>query len=168
MRIDDVNDARDFEEANQAFHDIGFTESEERDLYRVIAGILCLGNVKFSSNNDESIVDPSAEDWFQKCAAIFCVDVEAFRKGLLFKKVRGGGGKRSSVAFSPYSPEAAIDTRDAFSKEIYRRCFDFIVSKINFLMYDSSVRATGMVGVLDIFGFEIFKQVLIMIIFHLY
>lgn len=160
VRIDDVDDAADYREATAAFREIGFLDQEVDDLFRVIAGVLQLGNVLFETRGDESIITTSTEPWFQACAQVFHVDIELFRKALLYKKVRSGGGKRSSVAFSPYSPESAIDTRDAFAKEIYRRCFDWIVSKINMLMFDDRVRPTNMIGVLDIFGFEIFKQVL--------
>lgn len=159
IAIDDVDDAQDFREANDAFREVGFNEQEQSDLYRVIAGVLLLGNLQFTVRGDDSIITEDSETWFAACAQVFHVDSEALRKALLYKKVRSGGGKRASVAFSPYTPEAALETRDAFAKEIYRRCFDWIVSKINILMYDARVRPTNMIGVLDIFGFEIFKQV---------
>lgn len=159
VRIDDVDDAADHREAIAAFEEVGFSSQEVDDLFRVIAGVLQLGNVLFQTEGDNSAITAVTEGWFQACAEVFHVDKELFRSALLFKKVRSGGGKRASVALSPYSPEAAVETRDAFAKEIYRRCFDWIVSKINLLMYDDRVRPTNMIGVLDIFGFEIFKQV---------
>eukprot|EP01033_Poteriospumella_lacustris_P012546 gene12547-8968_t len=158
VRIDDVDDAADHREAIAAFQEVGFSAQEVDDLFRVIAGVLQLGNVLFQTEGDNSAITAATEGWFHACAEVFHVDKELFRSALLFKKVRSGGGKRSSVALSPYSPEAAVETRDAFAKEIYRRCFDWIVSKINLLMYDDRVRPTNMIGVLDIFGFEIFKQ----------
>jgi myosin-5 len=38
LTIEDVNDAADFQEANNAFHDIGFTVEEQNSLYQTIAG----------------------------------------------------------------------------------------------------------------------------------
>jgi myosin-5 len=157
IEIEDVDDQKDFQEANEAFQEIGFSTEDQWSLYRIIAGILHLGNIKFVGS-EESAIDPITECHFQYCANMFQVDAEEFKRSLLFRKITSGG-KRKSVVFAPYAPAAAMDNRDALAKEIYRRCFDWIVSKINYLMYSNKVVAHQMIGVLDIFGFEIFKKV---------
>lgn len=159
ITINDVDDAKDFAEANDAFREIGFSMDDQKSLYRTIAGILNLGNVSYLPNNDESIIAPDTEVYFNNACYLFGVDPELFRKALLFKKIKSGGGKRASIAFSPYSPNIAVDTRDALMKETYRRCFDWIVDMINRLMFNDKVKPKSMIGVLDIFGFEIFKNV---------
>ena len=77
--------------------------------------------------------------------------------------------------FKPYSKDVATENRDAMSKEIYTRLFDWIVGKINqavnghfdrdssYSMHDSAYRnadgdGRGLIGILDIFGFEIFTK----------
>lgn len=159
ITIDDVDDADDYRVVNDAFRDVGFTLSEQDSLYRTISGILQLGNVIFVPQGDESLIDPATEVWFQRCTEMFGADVDFFRKALLFKKIKSGGGKRASVAFSPYTPAAALDNRDALAKEIYNRCFDWIVATINRLMFTENAQASLMIGILDIFGFEIFQKV---------
>ncbi|RYH31015.1 hypothetical protein EON65_03685 [archaeon] len=158
ITIDDVDDADDFRIMNEAFADVGFRPEDQECLYRTLAGILHLGNVQFAAAGDESVITPETEHYYQFAAEMFGIEVHFFRKALLFKKIKSGGGKRASVAFSPYSPLAAVDNRDALSKEIYRRCFDWIVSEINRVMYQSNSQATLMIGILDIFGFEIFQK----------
>jgi myosin heavy subunit len=159
IHIDDVDDAKDYIDANNAFHDIGFTQDEQLSLYRIIAAILHMGNVAFVEGaGDESQVDENTTSHFNYCADLLCADGDEFKRALLFRKI-SSGGKRKSVVLAPYSPSAATDNRDALMKEIYRRCFDWIVSKINNLMYSDNFTATSMIGVLDIFGFEIFKKV---------
>ena len=49
----------------------------------------------------------------------------------------------------------AEDSRDALAKIIYSRMFDWIVKRINNTMYTPGER---FIGVLDIFGFEAFKE----------
>jgi hypothetical protein len=49
----------------------------------------------------------------------------------------------------------AAYTRDALAKHIYSRLFDYIVVRINENMYDP--KSEFNIGVLDIYGFEIFQ-----------
>lgn len=81
-----------------------------------------------------------------------------------------------------YSPISAEENKNAMAKEVYNRCFDWIVMRINELMSTSTSTSTSsaetnsvsmkrrgsfksmgensaMIGILDIFGFEIFPKV---------
>ena len=49
----------------------------------------------------------------------------------------------------------AADSRDALAKIIYSRMFDWVVERINTTMYKPGDK---FIGVLDIFGFEAFKE----------
>ena len=158
--IEGVDDAQDFNEANQAFDEIGFSKDEQHSLYRIVAGILHLGNIDFVSNNDEETrIDPKSDSAFQFACELFGLRTEEFKQAMLFRKIQSGGGRRASIAYSNYKLPAAIENKDALAKEIYRRCFDWIVSKINVMMFTDKVIAHNMIGVLDIFGFEIFQKV---------
>ncbi len=71
---------------------------------------------------------------------------------------------------SAYRPTVAEEIKNAAAKEIYSRCFDSIVARINQLMLSSSKTSaaapslslsspsSSRIGVLDIFGFEIFQR----------
>jgi myosin V len=52
----------------------------------------------------------------------------------------------------------ANENKNAMAKELYSRTFDWIVSKINALVNETSEDSSGMIGILDIFGFEIFAK----------
>lgn len=162
ITIDDVDDANDFHEANQAFLDIGFTLEERNALYTIIAGILQLGNVSFEANperSEESILSTNGLQYLEKCVKRLAVDRVMFEKALLFRQIKSGGNKRSSVTYAAFLPGAAVENRNALAKEIYRRCFDWIVAKINVLMKTNAAELSIFVGILDIFGFEIFQKV---------
>ena len=165
LQIDGIDDVTDFQDMEKALHVVGFSEENIGMLHQVIAGILHLGNVSFVENPVDSegcVLVKCPQDYVGQASRLLGVDVSTFQHALLFKSVRSGS-KRKSVTFSPYSPRLAAENRDALSKEIYNRCFDFIVATIN-----TSINAnpdllarmkTNMIGVLDIFGFEIFKKV---------
>ena len=59
---------------------------------------------------------------------------------------------------SPLSPSAAKDTVDALSKSLYGRVFDSVVKKVNDATKGKTTKKTRFIGVLDIFGFEIFEN----------
>ena len=57
----------------------------------------------------------------------------------------------------PLSPDAAIDSRNALSKSIYGLVFDWLVKRVNSSL-NGTDRPWAFLGLLDIFGFEIFEQ----------
>lgn len=162
IEIENVDDAADFREVNEAFADIGFSADEQQSLYTIIAGILQLGNVGYEANpdnTDESLVVPATQRWLDMACRRFGLEMEFVKKALLYKTIRSGNSRRTSVAYASYKLDAAYENRNALMKEIYRRCFDFIVGKINALMENDKDTAVSMIGILDIFGFEIFQKV---------
>jgi myosin heavy subunit len=71
---------------------------------------------------------------------------------------------RSSVTrgekfITPYSVPQAINTRDACAKAMYGALFKWIVRSINKKIHCASF--SNYIGILDIFGFEIFTVILI-------
>ena len=58
---------------------------------------------------------------------------------------------------SPINVAAALDNRDSLAKTIYSRMFDWLVTKINSAIGQDATAPT-LVGVLDIYGFECFKE----------
>jgi myosin heavy subunit len=164
LRIEGVDDAADYQEVVEAQSLVGFPEGDSQVLLQMIAGILHLGNLHYEvhpSDSEESMINPQTEPSLLHASRLFGLDLVTFRRSLLFKSVRSG--KRKSVTYAPYSPVTAIENRDALAKEIYNRCFDFIVgtinTKINIDAEKLAAMDTSMIGVLDIFGFEIFKKV---------
>lgn len=168
MQIEGVNDAADYQEVQDALNIVGFPIEDSNILLQMIAAILHLGNVIFDShpsNTEESIIKLNTENSLFAASQLLGVNHDIFMRSLLFKSVRSG--KRKSITYAPYSPSGAIENRDALAKEIYSRCFDFIVetinTKINIDAKQLALIDTNMIGVLDIFGFEIFKKVYIYI-----
>ena len=54
----------------------------------------------------------------------------------------------------------AVDGRDALSKAIYSRLFDYLIVKINEALVAGGEPVTPdmrIIGIVDIFGFEVFK-----------
>jgi myosin heavy subunit len=73
-------------------------------------------------------------------------------QALCFKESTFGIGETITI---PLDPPKAADQRDAFSKFIYGKLFDYIVFRVNNILFRG--RLARSIGVLDIFGFEVFK-----------
>lgn len=67
---------------------------------------------------------------------------------------------RGDVVTSPLNRDMSIYARDALAKAIYNRLFDWLVARINQSLQTASsklVNKNNVLGILDIYGFEIFQ-----------
>ena len=71
---------------------------------------------------------------------------------LLFRRIT----VRNDSTLVPYKKGQAEDNRDSIAKLIYQVLFDYIVKYINGSL-NVKAKVINFVGVLDIFGFELFK-----------
>ncbi|RIB18414.1 myosin head, motor domain-containing protein [Gigaspora rosea] len=136
---------------------IGLTQSEQDDIFRMLAIILWLGNVQFDEGNDgNSVVND--EDVTNFIAYILEVDGEILAKSLTSRTIEASrGGRRGSVYDVPLNTVQASAVRDALAKAIYNNLFEWIVERINSALR-SRTTASHVIGVLDIYGFEIFEE----------
>lgn len=97
-------------------------------------------------------------------AYLLGVDENLLKDKLLNRVLRTGGfgSRRGSMYTVPMNVQQASSNRDALSKALYYRLFDWIVDAVNKSMarIASNLKSTTQlcIGVLDIFGFEIFER----------
>ncbi|KAH7930925.1 hypothetical protein BV22DRAFT_1115754 [Leucogyrophana mollusca] len=157
LEVQDVNDAKDFTETINAMQVIGLSDQEQSEIFRMLAIILWLGNVQFEEMDDgnASIADAGVTDFI---GYLMEVDPATVQKVLTSKVVETQrGGRRGSIYDVPLNPAQATAGRDALSKAIYNNLFEWIVSRINISMKPRSA-TSQVIGILDIFGFEIFED----------
>lgn len=152
-----MNDAADFKDTLAAMNVIGLSQNEQDDIFRMLSAILWLGNILFVENDsgNAQVTDPGVVDFV---AYLLEVESAQVNKALTIRIVETSrGGRRGSVYEVPLNPAQATAVRDALSKAIYFNLFDWIVERIN-----ASLKARGAignsVGILDIYGFEIFDK----------
>ena len=155
--VQGIDDAQEFQDTLNAMNTIGIPESEQDNIFRMLAAILWLGNVTFleDDSGNARIADQSVIDFV---AYLLEVDSAHVHKALTIRIVETSrGGRRGSIYESPLNPTQAVAVRDALSKAIYNNLFDWIVQRVNL-----SLRARGAIaqsiGILDIYGFEIFEK----------
>lgn len=153
-----INDAADFQETLEAMKIIGLTKPEQDNIFRMLAAVLWIGNVSFREN-DSGGVDIADQSVVDFVAYLLEVESAHVNKALTIRIVETarGGGRRGSVYESPLNPVQAAAVRDALAKAIYFNLFDWIVERTNVsLRSQGTVKNT--IGILDIYGFEIFEK----------
>ncbi|KAF5388509.1 hypothetical protein D9757_004712 [Collybiopsis confluens] len=157
LDVQDINDNQDFRDTINAMQIIGLTEHEQSEIFRMLATILWLGNVQFveDDSGNSTIADAGVSDFV---AYLLEVDSALVQKVLTIRVVETQrGGRRGSVYDVPLNPAQAASGRDALAKAIYNNLFEWIVSRINVSMKPRAAHAQ-VIGILDIFGFEIFED----------
>uniref|UniRef100_A0A667Z2F6 Myosin Ic, paralog b n=1 Tax=Myripristis murdjan TaxID=586833 RepID=A0A667Z2F6_9TELE len=130
-KVSSINDRSDWKVVRKALTVIGFSEDEVEELLNIIASVLHLGNVQYGGEDSGNA----------------CITSDTQIKYL-------------ARLMSPLNLEQASSARDALSKAVYGRTFTWLVNKINAsLAYtDDSYKNWSVIGLLDIYGFEVFQN----------
>ncbi|XP_061885544.1 unconventional myosin-Ig [Entelurus aequoreus] len=156
--ITSFNDHSSHKAVMNALGVIGFSNHEILSIYQILASILHLGNVQFESDGESvHVLDVDVVDYIAKLTA---TDPDKVIKSLLYRTVATGGGE---VIEKGHTEAEACFGRDAFSKALYERLFGWIVGRINSVIevkdYNPVLHGKNtVIGVLDIYGFEIFDN----------
>uniref|UniRef100_A0A672KUL2 Unconventional myosin-Ig-like n=1 Tax=Sinocyclocheilus grahami TaxID=75366 RepID=A0A672KUL2_SINGR len=137
---------------------IGFTTDEISSIYKILSTILHLGNLQFTSDGEHVVL--VGEDTVKHISELTSTEPENTRKALLYRTVATGGGE---VIEKGHNEQEASYGRDAFAKALYERLFAWIVGRINSVIqvkdYNPALHGKNtVIGVLDIYGFEIFDN----------
>ncbi|XP_034243725.1 unconventional myosin-Ie-like isoform X2 [Thrips palmi] len=152
--VDGVNDAKDFGETTAAMNVMGFSDSEQREIWNSVAAILHLGNINFTeSGNYAQVSDKGALEW---PAYLLGVDVSQLESKMTSRLFESKWGAKDDSINVTLNVEQAVYTRDALAKGIYSKIFDFLVQRVNAAMFTDS-RGNN-IGILDIYGFEILDK----------
>mmetsp|Transcript_37818 Transcript_37818/g.55694 ORF Transcript_37818/g.55694 Transcript_37818/m.55694 type:complete len:1372 (+) Transcript_37818:176-4291(+) len=166
----------------EALATVGIEGEKLMVFMRAVCTVLQLGNLDFEEdpdNEENSVI--TNEDELEILAQLLGVEKELIRAALTIRTVTA----RSDVYKVPLNVMAAKDCCDAFAKEIYARMFDWLVRMINDatcaeMNYSDAKSKTaskkkktkkmksspmdlsdtgdyGIIGLLDIFGFESFE-----------
>ncbi|XP_057684028.1 unconventional myosin-Ig isoform X2 [Corythoichthys intestinalis] len=152
------NDHSSHKAVLHALEVIGFSKDEIKSIYQILASILHLGNIEFGSDGEN--VEISDLEIVNYISELINTDAESVTKSLLYRTVATGGG---DVIEKGHTEEEACFGRDAFSKALYERLFGWIVGRINDVIevkdYNPVLHGKNtVIGVLDIYGFEIFDN----------
>uniref|UniRef100_A0A8C0KGJ7 Unconventional myosin-VI n=1 Tax=Canis lupus dingo TaxID=286419 RepID=A0A8C0KGJ7_CANLU len=155
-----LDDHGDFIRMCTAMKKIGLDDEEKLDLFRVVAGVLHLGNIDFEEAGNTSggcNLKNKSTQALEYCAELLGLDQDDLRVSLTTRvMLTTAGGTKGTVIKVPLKVEQANNARDALAKTVYSHLFDHVVNRVNqcFPFETSSY----FIGVLDIAGFEYFEH----------
>uniref|UniRef100_A0A8C8S794 Unconventional myosin-Va n=1 Tax=Pelusios castaneus TaxID=367368 RepID=A0A8C8S794_9SAUR len=150
--IDGIDDAEEMVNTRQACTLLGISDSYQMGIFRILAGILHLGNVGFTSRDADSCTIPPKHEPLTIFCDLMGVEYEEMSHWLCHRKL----ATASETYIKPISKLQAINARDALAKHIYAKLFSWIVDHVNKALH-STVKQHSFIGVLDIYGFETFE-----------
>nr|XP_043905499.1 myosin VIa isoform X3 [Solea senegalensis] len=155
-----LDDHGDFSRICGAMKKIGLDDTEKLDLFRVVAGVLHLGNINFEEAGSTSggcAIKNQSSKTLEHCAELLGLEEDDLRVSLTSRvMLTTAGGAKGTVIKVPLKVEQANNARDALAKAVYSRLFDHVVTRVNQCFpFDSS---SNFIGVLDIAGFEYFEH----------
>ena len=130
-----LNDEKSFQELLEAFDTIGITEDEIKFIFNQIRIITYLGNY---------------EEYKDKIAELLNIqklDTIIYKEKIIVM---------NEIIYKELSNKQSKEKIDSFAKLLYQLLFDFIILKINKFLQCNDYDRT--INLLDIFGFEVFKN----------
>ncbi|CAK0908210.1 unnamed protein product [Prorocentrum cordatum] len=152
-KVEQINDDTNQAELLEAFDTLKFSPELQMDIFKVMVGILNLGNVTFKEVDadsctleDESTLGPAAD--------VLGVDSDKLKSSLLSARMSVAG----QVIDKPCTVAQATARRDAVTRLIYGNTFKWLIEKINAAlsggMPPDQAQQLDFLGMLDMAGFE--------------
>jgi myosin-5 len=156
--IPGVDDSEEFRATQHALSTVGISVEKQWAVFRLLAAMLHLGNVKIVQLRSDSIIaedDPA----LLLATRFFGVNLAEFRKWTVKKQI----ATRSEKIITSLNAIQATVVRDSVAKFVYACMFEWLVAVVNESLSgengDAAQRAEMFIGVLDIYGFEHFQKV---------
>ncbi|XP_047292795.1 unconventional myosin-XIX isoform X15 [Homo sapiens] len=150
-----------FEVTREAMLHLGIDTPTQNNIFKVLAGLLHLGNIQFAASEDEAqpcqpMDDAKCEDSVRTAASLLGLPEDVLLEMVQIRTIRAG---RQQQVFRKPCARAECDTRrDCLAKLIYARLFDWLVSVINSSICADTDSWTTFIGLLDVYGFESFPD----------
>ncbi|CAD8099500.1 unnamed protein product [Paramecium sonneborni] len=156
------NEKQEFEETDICLDNLNFSPNEKKYIYHTLAGLLHLGNVKIEYDQVKSTL--KLDNSLKIASELLGIQIQQLDD--LICKVFTSVGKE--IVTKNNNLENAQSARDTLAKHIYEKLFNWLIDKINqqllnikslsFQNQQQPQLTKHMIGILDIFGFEIFTD----------
>ncbi|XP_050350879.1 unconventional myosin ID [Nymphalis io] len=145
-----AQDSRLYNVTNSAFNALGFPPAVVDNIWSIVAGVILLGELSLGEDGAGRV---SVGGPLRQCAGALGVAEQALTAALAGRILAAGG----DLVSKEHSQSDADYTRLALAKAAYDRLFTWIVQQINKkIEAPENTYKSSLIGVLDIYGFEIF------------
>ena len=153
------NDKQLFHDVRIALQAVGLSSQALEQMWQLVAGVLHLGSIVFDSAKTEcATVMPSSQTSLKCCEGVLGIQARMLQKALCKRKIKAG----KEFVEQDLRVGVASDCRDALSRALYSRMFEYMVAQINRALEtdgtDCHEVESRVIGIVDIFGFEVFNE----------
>uniref|UniRef100_A0A8C2KZS3 Unconventional myosin-Ib n=1 Tax=Cyprinus carpio TaxID=7962 RepID=A0A8C2KZS3_CYPCA len=157
--VNGLDDAACFRTVRNAMQIVGFMEDEVQSVLELVAAVLKLGNLEFKPESrcngfDESRIKDKNGEYLKEMCELLGIEQSVLERAFSFRTVEAKMEKVSTTL----NVAQAYYARDALAKNLYSRLFSWLVNRINESIKAQTKSRKKVMGVLDIYGFEIFED----------
>ncbi|XP_074513596.1 unconventional myosin-Ib isoform X5 [Sebastes fasciatus] len=155
--VNGLDDAANFRTVRNAMQIVGFMEDEVQSVLELVAAVLKLGNIEFKpesrcNGSDESRIKDKND--LKEMCELLGTEQSVLERAFSYRTVEAKQEKVSTTL----NVAQAYYARDALAKNLYSRLFSWLVTRINESIKAQPKARHKVMGVLDIYGFEIFEE----------
>ncbi|CAH1801319.1 unnamed protein product [Owenia fusiformis] len=150
--VESLDDEEEYKNTRDALNVCDFSEREQECLWTIVSATLHLGNIGFKQDEQKHAKIKDDKHVAAVAALLECPE-DMLRHGLVNRVIHVDGDE----VVKPFNKERAIYARDGVAKGIYDRMFTWIVQKLNKSLTNEHEENMSVIGLLDIYGFEIFE-----------
>ncbi|XP_040280060.1 unconventional myosin-XIX isoform X2 [Bufo bufo] len=146
-----------FESTKTAMLHLGIEPSTQNKIFKILSGLLHMGNIQFSESLDENQaceLSHFAKDFINSASNLIKLPTDLLMERLCYRTITAG----KQVFKKPCKKAECQTRRDCLAKTIYARLFDWLVMSINESICCESGEWSNFIGLLDVYGFESFLQ----------
>ncbi|XP_058888548.1 unconventional myosin-Ib isoform X5 [Acipenser ruthenus] len=152
-----VDDAASFRTVRNAMQIVGFMDDETQSVLELVGAVLKLGNIEFKPESRVNDIDESRvkdKNELKEICELLGIEQSVLERAFSFRTVEAKQEKVSTTL----NVAQAYYARDALAKNLYSRLFTWLVNRINESIKAQTKKRKKVMGVLDIYGFEIFEE----------
>ena len=163
-----IDEEEEFQLTSHAMTSLQFSDDVVKDIWQLLCAILQIGNLKPAQNPAKTDITliANTEQLELTARTLGFSSADVLASALCYRSVT----IRGSVSMIPLSVADTAANRDALAKTLYAKLFDHLIVRMNNVLYvqqggqdpataSDTQRAHGRsIGILDIFGFEIFDS----------
>uniref|UniRef100_A0A8B9RG90 Myosin IHb n=1 Tax=Astyanax mexicanus TaxID=7994 RepID=A0A8B9RG90_ASTMX len=142
---------------DELLHRLGLERNSENYMYLVEGECVQVGSINDQSDwktvrKALTVIDFSERDIEVLSIALLGISANLLQEALTHRKIEAKGEE----VLSPFTVDHAKYARDALAKAVYGRTFTWLVNKTNESLENKDSSRKTVIGLLDIYGFEVF------------